>query len=172
VFQAITAHRFTGHRGYRVIQQISRVGPTFAAIFIAEIGGIGRFPRPLELICWTGLTPRHRESDTTIHRRPITKLGPPGALGRDRGLRGPPKGHQVLLPNQRGFAPRNSPIDLVFREDPLVARVGPYHDPETESWQCDLHSYRSLSATLATPVASGKRLLHGRSRRRRPGSPW
>jgi hypothetical protein len=30
-------------RGYRVIQQISGIGPTFAAIFIAEIGDIARF---------------------------------------------------------------------------------------------------------------------------------
>jgi transposase len=40
------ANRFTGHRGYRVIQQISGIGPTFAAIFIAEIGDIHRFAHP------------------------------------------------------------------------------------------------------------------------------
>ncbi|HSF85704.1 MAG TPA: hypothetical protein VLG28_08640 [Acidimicrobiia bacterium] len=35
---------------------------------------------------WAGLTPQHRESDTTIHRGSITKQGPPiGALGRHRG---------------------------------------------------------------------------------------
>ena len=45
VFQTMIAHRFTGHRGYRVIQQISGIGPTFAAIFIAEIGDIHRFSR-------------------------------------------------------------------------------------------------------------------------------
>jgi transposase len=75
VFRAMIANRFTGHRGYRVIQQISGIGPTFAAIFIAEIGDIGRFSRPEKLTCWAGLTPRHRESDTTIHRGPITKQG-------------------------------------------------------------------------------------------------
>ena len=75
VFQAMIANRFTGHRGYRVIQQISGVGPTFAAIFIAEIGDIHRFTRPEKLTCWAGLTPRHRESDTTVRRGPITKQG-------------------------------------------------------------------------------------------------
>lgn len=75
LFRAMIANRFTGHRGYRVIQQISGVGPTFAAIFIAEIGDIGRFARPEKLTCWAGLTPRHRESDTTVRRGPITKQG-------------------------------------------------------------------------------------------------
>ena len=75
LFRQMIANRFTGHRGYRVIQQISGVGPTFAAVFVAEIGDIGRFSRPEKLCCWAGLTPRHRESDTTVHRGPITKQG-------------------------------------------------------------------------------------------------
>src|SRR4051794_7294790 len=75
LFRQMITNRFTGHRGYRVIQQISGVGPTFAAVFVAEIGDIGRFSRPEKLCCWAGLTPRHRESDTTVHRGPITKQG-------------------------------------------------------------------------------------------------
>src|SRR5436190_1956707 len=75
MFRTMIAHRFRGHRGYRVIQQISGIGPTFAAIFIAEIGDITRFGRPQKLTCWAGLTPRHRESDTTVRRGPITKQG-------------------------------------------------------------------------------------------------
>jgi transposase len=74
VFRAMIVNRFTRHRGYQVIQQIRGIGPTFAAIFIAEIRNIGRFTRPEKLTCWAGLTPRHRESDTTIHRGPITKV--------------------------------------------------------------------------------------------------
>ena len=75
VFRAMIAGRLAGHRGYRVIQQISGVGPTFAAVFVAEIGDVTRFSRPEKLCCWAGLTPRHRESDTTVHRGPITKQG-------------------------------------------------------------------------------------------------
>src|SRR3954466_7077901 len=75
LFRQMIAHRFTGHRGYRVIQQISGVGPTFDPVFVAESGDIGRFSRPEKLCCWAGLTPRHRESDTTVHRGPITKQG-------------------------------------------------------------------------------------------------
>jgi transposase len=86
LFRAMIANRLSGHRGYRVVQQISGVGPTFAAVFVAEIGDVSRFSRPEKLCCWAGLTPRHRESDTTVHRGPITKMG---CGGRSRGLRFP-----------------------------------------------------------------------------------
>lgn len=63
------------HRGYRAIQAIDGVGPVFGAIFVAEIGDIGRFAGPAQLCSWAGLTPRHHESDTTVHRGSITKQG-------------------------------------------------------------------------------------------------
>jgi transposase len=49
--------------GYRAIQAIPGVGRTIAAIMIAEIGDVTRFPNPQALRSWAGLTPRHRESD-------------------------------------------------------------------------------------------------------------
>ncbi len=61
--------------GYRAIQAIPGVGPVLAAVFVAEIGDVSRFARPEQLCCWAGLTPRHRESDTTVHRGSITKQG-------------------------------------------------------------------------------------------------
>lgn len=61
--------------GYQVIQQLDGVGPVLAAVFIAEIGDVTRFPSPKRLGSWAGLTPRHRESDTTVIRGPITKQG-------------------------------------------------------------------------------------------------
>ena len=61
--------------GYAAIQQIPGVGPVLAAVIVAEIGDIRRFARPEQLCCWAGLTPRHRESDTTVHRGRITKQG-------------------------------------------------------------------------------------------------
>jgi transposase len=51
------------------------VGPVLAAILVAEIGDVHRFARPGQLCSWAGVTPRHRESDTTVHRGPITKQG-------------------------------------------------------------------------------------------------
>jgi transposase len=67
--------RLTTDRGYRAIQAIPGVGPILAAVFVAEIGDVTRFATPARLSSWAGLTPRHRESDTTVHRGPITKQG-------------------------------------------------------------------------------------------------
>jgi len=61
--------------GYRVIQQIPGVGPVLAAVFCVEIGDVRRFAGARQVCCWAGLTPRHRESDTTVHRGRITKQG-------------------------------------------------------------------------------------------------
>jgi transposase len=61
--------------GYRVIQQLPGVGPTFAAVFVAELGDVSRFAGAPQVCSWAGLTPRHRESDHTVHRGSITKQG-------------------------------------------------------------------------------------------------
>ncbi len=63
------------HRGYAAIQALPGVGPTLAAVFVAEIGQVNRFTDATRLVSWAGLSPRHRESDTTVHRGPITKQG-------------------------------------------------------------------------------------------------
>jgi transposase len=44
-------------------------------VFVAEIGDVNRFRRAAQLASWAGLTPKHHESDTTVHRGPITKQG-------------------------------------------------------------------------------------------------
>jgi transposase len=75
-FAALGRARLGGHHGYRAIQAIPGVGPVLAAVFVAEIGEVSRFPDPARLASWAGLTPRHRESDTTVHRGRITKQGP------------------------------------------------------------------------------------------------
>jgi transposase len=74
-FTRLIAEELAGHAGYRAIQAIPGVGPTFAAVFVAEIGDVTRFPAPPQLCSWAGLTPKHRESDTTVHRGHITKQG-------------------------------------------------------------------------------------------------
>ncbi len=75
IFERDVARQLAGDAGYRAIQQIPGVGETFAAIFVAEIGDARRFSSPRQLCSWAGLTPRHRESDTTVKRGPITKQG-------------------------------------------------------------------------------------------------
>lgn len=74
-FAAMIAAELADHAGYRAIQAIPGVGPTLASVFIAEIGDVHRFDAAPKLCSWAGLTPKHRESDTTVHRGHITKQG-------------------------------------------------------------------------------------------------
>ncbi|MER5918453.1 IS110 family transposase [Streptomyces sp. NPDC001982] len=74
---AHTAHALAGHPGYAAVQTIPGIGPIFAAVMVAEIGDVTRFAGPAQLCSWAGLTPRHRASDTRVHRGPITKQGSP-----------------------------------------------------------------------------------------------
>jgi transposase len=62
--------------GDLAIQTIPGVGPVLAAVFVAEVGDVHRFAGAPQLCSWAGLTPCHRESDTTVRRGPITKQGP------------------------------------------------------------------------------------------------
>jgi transposase len=62
-------------RGYQAVQAIDGVGPTIAAILVAEIGDVHRFRSAAHLCSWAGLTPSHRESDLKTTRGKITKQG-------------------------------------------------------------------------------------------------
>ncbi len=75
MLERVIHQRLVDHAGYRAIQAIDGVGRVLAAIFVAEIGDVGRFPNPEALCSWAGLTPRHRESDLKAHRGRITKQG-------------------------------------------------------------------------------------------------
>jgi transposase len=74
-FARLVAGRLCADPGYTAIQTIPGVGPLLAAVFVVEIGDITRFARPQQLASWAGLTPKHHESDTTVHRGRITKQG-------------------------------------------------------------------------------------------------
>jgi transposase len=74
-FTKLVAGRLRTHPGYQAIQHIPGVGPVLAGVFVAEVGDITRFGKPEQLACWAGLTPKHHESDTTVHRGRITKQG-------------------------------------------------------------------------------------------------
>jgi transposase len=63
------------HRGYLAVQAINGVGRTIAAILVAEIGDVSRFPTSRHLCSWAGLTPGRHESDVKGHDRGITKQG-------------------------------------------------------------------------------------------------
>ncbi len=74
-FDLAIATALGAHPGYQAIQAIPGIGKTLAAVFVAEVGDVSRFPSAAHLASWTGLTPRHRESDTTVRRGHITKQG-------------------------------------------------------------------------------------------------
>lgn len=74
-FAGLIAKQLDADRGYQAIQQVPGIGPVLAAVFVAEIGDVHRFTGPAQLCSWAGLTPRHRESDTVVHRGHITKQG-------------------------------------------------------------------------------------------------
>jgi transposase len=75
LYAKLVGGRLRADLGYTAIQQIPGVGPVLGAVFVAEIGDITRFDRPQQLASWAGLTPKHHESDTTVHRGRITKQG-------------------------------------------------------------------------------------------------
>jgi transposase len=63
------------HRGYQAVQAVNGIGRVSAAVLVAEIGDVSRFPTPAHLCSWVGLTPRHRESDQKTRRGRISKQG-------------------------------------------------------------------------------------------------
>lgn len=73
--QSHLSRRLRHHEGYSAIQAIHGVGPTIAAIFVAEIGDASRFPSARHLCSWAGITPSHRESDVKVRRGHITRQG-------------------------------------------------------------------------------------------------
>jgi transposase len=74
-FDKVISKRLRDDQGYRLIQRIGGIGPILAAVFVAELGDVSRFADANRVCSWTGLTPKHRESDTTVHRGAITKQG-------------------------------------------------------------------------------------------------
>jgi transposase len=75
LFTNLVRGRLARDPGYTAVQQIPGIGPVLAAVFVAEIGDITRFGTAPQLTCWAGLTPKHHESDTHVHRGRITKQG-------------------------------------------------------------------------------------------------
>jgi transposase len=75
LFQRLTRGKLAADPGYTALQQLPGVGPVLAAVFRAEVGDVHRFATAPQLACWAGLTPKHRESDTHVHRGRITKQG-------------------------------------------------------------------------------------------------
>lgn len=75
LFTGMLRGRLARDPGYTAAQTIPGIGPTLAAVLVAEIGDITRFATAAKLTCWAGMTPKHHESDTKVRRGRITKQG-------------------------------------------------------------------------------------------------
>jgi len=75
LFARLTRGRLAADPGYVAVQQLPGIGPVLAAVFVAEVGDVSRFGSAPQLACWAGLTPKHHEPDTHVHRGRITKQG-------------------------------------------------------------------------------------------------
>lgn len=75
LFHDLVQGRLRNQPDYVAVQQIPGIGPVLGAVFVAEIGDVSRFNTAARLACWAGLTPKHHESDTHVHRGRITKQG-------------------------------------------------------------------------------------------------
>lgn len=120
----VIAARLADDRGYHAIQAIGGVGQTLAAVFVAEIGDVTRFPRPERLCSWAGLTPRHRESDTLVRRGHITKQGSKlvrwAAIEAVHSL---PAGTKLRADRDRIVANRGKPVGKVAAARKLLTLV-------------------------------------------------
>jgi transposase len=59
LFVKLAAGRLRTHGGYQAIQQIPGVGPVLGAVFVAEIGDIGRFAPLAQLASLVGRVDPH-----------------------------------------------------------------------------------------------------------------
>ena len=75
VFTGLARGRLARDPGFAAVQTLPGIGPILGAVLVAEIGDVTRFGSADQLTCWAGMTPKHHESDTTVHRGRITKQG-------------------------------------------------------------------------------------------------
>jgi len=141
LLEQVLGDLLAGHEGYAAIQQLPGIGPVLAAVIVAEIGDIRRFPGPGQLASWAGLTPpalrvRH-QGDPRAHHQAGQ---PDAALGGHRGHPAP------------------------ARRDPPAAGQGRHHRPPRQGGQ----EHRQ---GRGRPRAADPGLLRDARRARPPCSP-
>ena len=122
------------HRGYQAVQAINGVGRTIAAVLVAEIGDVTRFPTPRHLCSWAGLTPgrprvRRQGSRREHHEEGIEAV----AVVADRGhlplpRRAAPDAH-VSSPRRASRQKQGARRDRPPRADPGLLRAARRRDP-------------------------------------------
>jgi transposase len=124
VVEAELAARLAGHSGYEAIQAIKGLGPIMAAIFVAEIGDVSRFPTARHLCSWAGLTPSHPRVGYQGPARAHHQAGQPSrAVGRHRGRRAVPRRRHHRTHLQRVARRRGRNIGRVAAARKLLTLV-------------------------------------------------
>jgi transposase len=68
-------HYFVPHPAFALLQTIPGVGPIIAAVCVAELGDIQRFPSAKQVVAYAGLVPAERSSGGKVRRGHITRVG-------------------------------------------------------------------------------------------------
>lgn len=66
---------FLPHPAFALLQTIPGVGPLIAAICIAELGDISRFPTAKQVVSYAGLVPSEYSSGGKVRRGHVTRVG-------------------------------------------------------------------------------------------------
>ena len=132
------------------MQQIPGIGPILGAVFVAEIGDVTGSPGAEQLACWAGLTPKHHESDTHVHRGRITKQG-------SRLVRWAAVESVQILPTHKVGAVRDRVAARRGRNIGVVAAAR--HQSSTSSTRC--------ATTMSAHCTSPERGMSGMSSRHR-----
>ena len=143
------------HAGYRAIQAINGVGPTIAAIIVAEIGDVTRFHSPAALCSWAGLTPKHHESDTNVRTRSDHQ-----ARITARALGGASK-----APPATTAAP-NSPADYQQDRRPARQRTRPTSRSPAKSSRSSTTAYATARSAACATSRVREQLGHDQTRAR------
>jgi hypothetical protein len=163
IARRLLASRLACDPGCAAIQAIPGVGPILAAVFVAEIGDVRRFPNARHLCSWAGLTPKHRESGIHVHRRRITKQG--STLVRGAAVEAAQKipasatWHNVPPPIQDipWLSDRSSSPDNRFSARTMIPRSVPASRPGPSGWPpASLDTSRWGARKAARAPKSGK----------------
>ena len=142
VFAKLAAAGWPRDPGYPAVQTIPGIGPVLAAVFVAEIGDITRFPTADQLTCWAGLTPKHHESDTNVHRGRITKQG-------SRLVRWAAVESVQRLPKHQPSRARSA-----TRSAPAAATTSAWSPPPAGNWSTSTTRCATTTSAGSHPAAS------------------
>jgi transposase len=135
--------RATPDARVHALMQLDGVGLITAMTVVAEVGNVARFANSRKLCSWAGLTPRVRNSDTTVRHGPVSKMGSPAL--------------RWVLGEAAQVAKRRPPYAATFNE--IAARRG--RNVATTAIARRLlgrcfHVLRDVEAATSAPAGAGR----------------